>query len=109
MPFLFPSPRALMQLASAKRLRLILAPSLSRIPRFSVTVPLSEPAKSISDNLDSSTEKLVPFFLSRILVKIWKIAWDLEDVKLALVDSVVRLRLPSKRIFMISLVFSTFC
>jgi len=44
------SPSALMQLARAKSDRLILAPYMSLIPRFSVTVPLSEPAKSIKDN-----------------------------------------------------------
>lgn len=54
-PFLFESPSALMQLASARSDLLILAPSLNLIPLFSVTVPLSEPAKSINDNLLSMT------------------------------------------------------
>ena len=49
-PFLFLSPSALMQLANARSDLLILAPSISRIPLFSVTVPLSDPAKSINDN-----------------------------------------------------------
>lgn len=44
------SPKALIQLAKAKSDWLILAPSLNLIPQFSVTVPLSEPAKSINDN-----------------------------------------------------------
>lgn len=39
-----------MQFASASKDLLILAPSSSLIPLFSVTVPLYEPAKSMSDN-----------------------------------------------------------
>jgi hypothetical protein len=39
-----------MQLANARSDLLILAPSISLIPLFSVTVPLSDPAKSINDN-----------------------------------------------------------
>lgn len=54
-PFLFLSPKALMQLARANREVLILAPSLNLIPLFSVTVPLSEPAKSINDSLPQRT------------------------------------------------------
>jgi hypothetical protein len=50
-PFLFLSPSALMQLARASRLVLILAPSMSLIPLFSVTVPLSEPARSTRESL----------------------------------------------------------
>ena len=50
-PFLFLSPSALMQFASASRLVLIFAPSLSRIPLFSVTVPHSLPARSIKESL----------------------------------------------------------
>lgn len=48
----FPSANALIQLPSDKSDRLILAPSLNRSPRFLVTVALSDPARSISDNLD---------------------------------------------------------
>jgi len=54
-PFLFESPSALIQFASARSDLLILAPSRRRTPLFSVTVPLSEPAKSINDNLLSMT------------------------------------------------------
>ena len=50
-PFLFLSPKAFIQFASASKDLLIFAPSINRIPLFSVTVPLSDPAKSISDNL----------------------------------------------------------
>ena len=46
-PFLVLSPNALIQLAKANNDVFILAPSLSLIPLFSVTVPLSEPARSI--------------------------------------------------------------
>lgn len=49
-PFLFLSPRALIQFAKAKSDLLIFAPSISLKPRFSVTVPLSEPARSIKDS-----------------------------------------------------------
>jgi hypothetical protein len=54
-PFLVLSPRAFIQLAKAKREVLILAPSLNLIPLFSVTVPLSDPARSIKDNLPQRT------------------------------------------------------
>jgi hypothetical protein len=54
-PFLVLSPNALMQLAKANNEVLILAPSLNLIPLFSVTVPLSEPAKSIKDSLPQKT------------------------------------------------------
>ena len=54
-PFLVLSPRALMQLANANNEVLILAPSLNLIPLFSVTVPLSDPAKSINDSFPHRT------------------------------------------------------
>ena len=43
-----------MQLASASKERLILAPSRNRSPRFSVTVPRSDPAKSINESFELS-------------------------------------------------------
>lgn len=49
-PFFDLSPRALIQFAKANKERLILAPSLSLRPLFSVTVPLSLPARSIKLN-----------------------------------------------------------
>lgn len=93
-PFLFLSPSALIQLARAKRLVLILAPSLSLIPLFSVTVPLSEPAKSIKLNFPCNYSSSV--FLIRSLERsmIWHIACDLDDSALAIVASVVLLLLP---------------
>jgi hypothetical protein len=54
-PFLVLSPNALMQFARANKDVLILAPSLNLIPRFSVTVPLSDPARSISDSFPQRT------------------------------------------------------
>ena len=54
-PFLFLSPRALMQLAKAKSEVLIFAPSLNLMPRFSVTVPLSDPAKSMRESFPQRT------------------------------------------------------
>jgi hypothetical protein len=39
-----------MQFAKANKDRFILAPYISLMPRFYVTVPLYEPAKSINDN-----------------------------------------------------------
>ncbi len=59
-PFLFLSPRALMQLARANKLVLILAPSLSLMPVFSVAFPLSDPAKSMRLSLPVSTSDSVP-------------------------------------------------
>jgi len=50
-PFLFLSPNALIQFAKASKDLLILAPSISLIPLFYVTVPLSDPAKSINESL----------------------------------------------------------
>jgi hypothetical protein len=58
-PFLFLSPKALMQLANAKSERLILAPSINLSPLFSVTVPLSEPAKSIRDSFPVKVYTLI--------------------------------------------------
>ena len=56
----FVSASALMQLPSASRDLLILAPSRSLAPLFLVTVARSEPAKSISDNLDTFTSSVRP-------------------------------------------------
>lgn len=54
-PFFVLSPKALIQLAKAKSEVLIFAPSLNLIPLFSVTVPLSEPAKSIKESFPQRT------------------------------------------------------
>ena len=69
-PFLFLSPSALMQLAKASNDLLILAPSISLIPRFSVTVPLYEPAKSISDNFPVRVSTLMDLVLNLLAILI---------------------------------------
>ena len=94
-PFLFLSPSALIQFANAKSDVLIFAPSISLIPLFSVTVPLSEPARSTSESLPQRTSCSVFLVLSLEANYIWQIAWDREDVKLAFVDSVDLLLLPA--------------
>lgn len=48
-----------MQFANANKLWFILAPSLRRMPRFSVTVPRSEPAKSIKLSFPVTTSTSV--------------------------------------------------
>ena len=57
--FFFPVPlfsaRAFMQFARARSDLLIFAPSIKRAPRFDVADALSDPARSIRDNLDSTT------------------------------------------------------
>lgn len=89
-----------MQFANASSDRFILAPYIRRIPLFSVTVPRSEPAKSIRDNFPSKVLTLM--FLVRLVLAmlIWKTAWLRDDVWFALVASVVRLRFPLRRRFM---------
>ena len=66
-PFLVLSPRALMQFAKANKEVLILAPSLSLMPLFSVTVPLSDPARSISESFPARTSFSVFLNLSLML------------------------------------------
>jgi hypothetical protein len=63
-PFLFLSPSAFIQLAKASNEVFIFAPSINLIPLFPVTVPLSEPAKSIKDSLPHNTSYSVFFILS---------------------------------------------
>ena len=73
-PFFVLSPRALIQLAKANSDVFILAPSLNLIPRFSVTVPLSDPARSIRDNFPQNTSFSVFCSLSLELNIIYRIA-----------------------------------
>lgn len=56
-----------MQLAKARRDLLIFAPSIRRIPLFYVTVPLSEPAKSISESFPIIFSTLI-FFVLLVLI-----------------------------------------
>ena len=83
-----------MQLAKARRDRLILAPSLSLIPLFSVTVPLYDPARSIKDNLPIIFSTVVFLVLLTLFNIIWKTAWLLEEVWFAFVAYVVLLLFP---------------
>lgn len=95
-PFLFLSPKAFMQLASAKRDRFILAPYINLIPLFSVTVPLSEPAKSIRDSFPVKVSTFIFLVRGVLITLIWNTAWLLDEVWFALVASVVLLLLPIK-------------
>lgn len=69
-----------MQFASANKEVLILAPSHSLIPVFSVAFPLSEPAKSINDSFPLNTSYSVPAVHDHEFTTIYKIAWDQLDV-----------------------------
>lgn len=93
-PFFFLSPNALIQFANESKEVLIFAPSRSLIPLFFVTVPLSDPAKSISDNFPSSLENRRPLVLGVEDTVIWNTACDREEVLLISVDSVLLLLLP---------------
>jgi len=65
-PFFVLSPNAFIQLASASSDVLILAPSINLIPLFSVTVPLSDPARSTKESLAQNTSSSVFLILSLI-------------------------------------------
>jgi len=73
---------------------LIFAPSRSLIPLLFVTVPLSDPARSISDNFPSNLENRMPLVLGVEETVIWNTACDREEVLLISVDSVLLLLLP---------------
>lgn len=76
----------------------MLAPSVSRIPRFCVVDARSEPARSISDSLPSTTDVRGCDCDSMTVVVCctvtWITAWDRDDTTLAAVGSVFRFRLP---------------
>ena len=72
-----------MQLPKAKRDLLMFAPSTILIPRLPVLAALSEPAKSISDNLPILISDLIPESFSLYSQIIYKTACDLEEVSLA--------------------------
>ena len=65
-----------------------------------MTVPLSDPARSMRESFPKRVSTLVFLVLETLLMLIWKTAWLREEVWLALVASVVRLRLPMRRRFM---------
>jgi hypothetical protein len=70
----------LIQLPSASKLLLILAPSCNRIPLFSVVEALSEPARSTRHNLDvRCTYFPLVFVDGNVFSTInCRIAWDRE-------------------------------
>ena len=81
-----------MQFARASRDRLIFAPSMRRIPLFSVLEARSDPAKSIRLNLPCVTSIFVSFFDYSLSIMIYKTACDLLECALAFVGSTVLLR-----------------
>ena len=76
-----------MQFPNANKDLLILAPSIILIPLLFVLDALSDPARSISDNLPILNSASIPASLSLCSHIIYKTAWDLEDVSLAPVAS----------------------
>ena len=66
-PFLFLSPRAFIQLARASRDLLIFAPYINLMPLFYVTVPLSDPAKSINESFPAKVSTLM-FLVRGVLI-----------------------------------------
>ena len=81
--FFFPVPlfsaSAFIQFASAKRDLLIFAPSINRAPRFNVADALSDPARSIKDNFDSTILSLPLFNRNLWQMLSCNIAWDLDE------------------------------
>ena len=69
-PFFVLSPNALMQFARARREVLIFAPSRRRRPLFSVTVPRSEPARSMRLSLPHQTS----------FSATWILSWDEREI-----------------------------
>jgi hypothetical protein len=68
-----PSAKALIQFPSARRLLLIFAPSRNlATPLDVVAEPLSDPAKSIIDNLATLTSADNPAAFPVCLIKTWK-------------------------------------
>ena len=82
---------------SGRRTRLMLAPSVNRIPRFCVDDALSDPARSMRDNFPSVKHSCG--FRDTTLVVVcftntWRTACDRDETLFAAVGSVVRLRFP---------------
>jgi len=100
--FVFES--AFIQLPKAKRDRLMLAPSISRIPRLFVFEAHSDPAKSINDNFPYQTSAFIPRSLSRYSTVTCKTAWDQDECWLASVGSWVQRWDPKCNRFITSLV-----
>ena len=86
---------------------LILAPYLSRMPLFSVTVPRSLPARSMSESLPQRRLTSVLLVRSRRVTMTWKMACERDECWFAFVASVVRLRLPYESRFITSFLSKT--
>mmetsp|Transcript_44702 Transcript_44702/g.85462 ORF Transcript_44702/g.85462 Transcript_44702/m.85462 type:complete len:263 (-) Transcript_44702:187-975(-) len=97
------SPRALMQFPSASKERLMLAPSIMRMPWFLVLAARSEPAKSIRLSLATRTGVEVSGVRSVRCTVTCRTAWERDEKALAAVGSCVRWRLPLRSSSMISL------
>ena len=106
--FLFLSARALMTFPRARSDLLMFLPSLCCLLEV-VTVPFSDPAKSIRLNLECFQVAVVPDTLCRPLRYIWKMAWDREDSELALVLLCVRSVLPRSSMSRSSSAFLGWC
>lgn len=76
-----------MQLPRARSDLLMLAPSIILIPLLLVFDALSDPARSIKDNLPILSSASIPASLSLCSQIIYKTACDLEEVSLAPVAS----------------------
>ena len=90
--------RALMQLPSASRLRLMCAPSTILLPRFWVLAARSEPARSMRNSLPTRSCWWMPVTRWRCLTDTISTAWDRDDVLFAAVGSCVLCLLPPLRI-----------
>jgi len=89
---------ALMQFPSARRLRLMWAPSTILFPLFCVLAALSDPARSMRKSFPMRSCWWMPSTRLRWRTEIMRTAWEREDVLLAAVGSWVLCLLPSFRI-----------
>jgi hypothetical protein len=90
----------LMQFPRANNDLLMFAPSIILIPLLLVLDALSDPAKSIKDNLPILNSASIPASLSLCSHIICNTACDLDEVSLAPVASTVRFLFPKLPIYM---------
>ena len=93
-PTRFLSASAVMQLPSASRERLMLAPSLRRAPLLSVLLARSEPARSTIESLPMRTLPVTCAVRSDCSMVTCSTACEREETWLAAVGSTVRCKLP---------------
>lgn len=95
-----PSVAAYMSKHISKLTRLMLAPSVSRSPRFCVAEARSEPARSMRDNfptvVDSCGFWQLTIFFVLCFTSTCRTACERDDTLFAAVGSVVRFRFPLK-------------